>query len=127
MDATQAKELGLDNNAFHLATAIDMDGHCEPASRVVRDGHHKGTMFSWFENKWTALDLENREYLGQCEKLAVVTLCDCDCDDADRGLNQAAWGIDFEVEGGEWVIDAEELDDLREIYGEQLVLIWEQV
>ena len=127
MNATQAKELGLDNNSFALATAVDQDGHCEPASRVVRDGHHSGTMFSWFDGEWHVLDLENREYIGKFHRLAVVTIePDGDEFQADRGLNQTAIGFDMEVDGGEWIVDADELDNLRETYGEQLTVCWEQ-
>lgn len=74
MNKSEALELGMTNTAFHLATAIDADGHCEPASRIVRDGSHKGTMFSWIDGDWVVVDLENRKYLGTVKRLAVVTL-----------------------------------------------------
>lgn len=132
MTTEQATAAGLDNNAFSLATAVDADGHCEPASRVVCDGHHKGTIFSWFDGEWIVTDIENREYRGHFDRLAVVSL-DYDSDDlpevddadaADYGLNQAMLGCDLDC--GEWVVDAEDLDDLRETYGESLIVLWEQ-
>lgn len=127
MNAKEALELGLTNTAFHLATAIDADGHCEPASRIVRDGSHKGTMFSWINGDWIVVDLENRKYLGTVKRLAVVTLdASDDQDRADNGLNQKSLGCDLDTEGGEWVVDADELDNLRESYGDELIVLWEQ-
>lgn len=111
----------LNNNAFVLAKLIGQDRHCEPASMVCRDGHHKGTMFSWFEGEWIVTDLENREFRGVVDRLAVVTL---DNADPDYGLNQAALGIDLEC--GEWVIDAEDLIGLQCTYGDSLVVKWVQ-
>ena len=127
MSPDQAKELGLENNAFHLATAIDADSHCEPASRVVRDGHHKGTIFSRCEGKWYATDLEGKKFLGSCERLAVVTLDGTGYEDsADHGLNQIALGVDLECPGGEWIVDADDLVSLSDTYGDELVVKWEQ-
>lgn len=117
----------LDNNAFALDRATRDFGHCAPASMICRDGHHKGTLFTWLPDlkRWSVVDLENRDFLGFHDSLAVVTLLGDEAD-ADCGLNQAALGFDFEVQGGEWVIDAEDLEDLREVYGDSLNVIWEQ-
>lgn len=49
-----------------------------------------------------------------------------DQDAADRGLHLTSVACDLEVPGGEWVVDAEDLDALREGYGDDLVVLWEQ-
>ena len=120
----------LCNNSFSLASAIGSDSHCEPASRIVRDGSHFGTMFSWVQEKWVVVDLENRNFIGTFDRLAVVSLAsDEERDeelDADSGLNQAALGCDLDCPQGEWVVDADDLSDLRETYGDALVVLWEQ-
>ena len=117
----------LTNNARHLATAIENDRHCEPASRIVRDGQHDGTLFTWLGREWVVYDLDNHQLCCRCDRLAVVSLHSDDSDDADNGLNQAAIGFDMEAQPhGEWVIDAEDIDSLREGYGDKLVVLWEQ-
>ena len=126
MTESQAKKLGLVNNSLSLATAIGSDRHCEPASRIVCDGAHFGTMFSWHRDRWIAVDIENRNFIGTFERLAVVSLASDIELDADNGLNQEALGCDLECPHGEWVVDAEALSDLRETYGEALVVLWEQ-
>jgi len=127
MNAAEAKAAGLENNAFSLATAIGSEGHCEPASRICRDGHHLGTMFSWDGREWIVVDLENKKFLGTYDRLAVVTLNpDDDESQADRGLNQSSLGCDLECPSGEWVIDADEIEQLQEIYGDNLIVLWEQ-
>lgn len=112
----------LKNNAFALNRAIESERHCQPGAMVCRDGHHKGTIFAWHENKWHVTDIENREYLGGYLRLAVVTLAG----DADpeNGLNQHSLGIDLEC--SEWIIDADELEGLQEAYGDDLEVVWEQ-
>ena len=114
------------NNSFSLRTAISNDRHCEPASRIVRDGSHFGTMFSWVQEKWVVVDLENRNFIGTFDRLAVVSLASDEELDADSGLNQAALGCDLDCPQGEWVVDADDLSDLRETYGDALVVLWEQ-
>lgn len=113
----------LINNAASLAEALDCDRHCQPASRIVRDGWHSGTLFTWVDDLWVVYDLENRACLGEHDRLAVVSL-EVPEADADAGLNQCCLGCDLEC--GEWVIDAEDLPDLRETYGAALVVLWEQ-
>lgn len=118
----------LTNNAHHLATAIEVGRHCEPASRIVRDGNHDGTLFTWTGREWIVFDLDGNDFRCRCDRIAVVTLRPGDPDAADRGLHQAAIGWDMEVQPeGEWVIDAEDLDSLRKTYGDELVVRWEQV
>ena len=118
------------NNSFSLRTAISNDPHCEPASRIVRDGAHLGTMFSWLNGHWIAVDLENRNFIGTFDRLAVLSLAsDEERDeelDADSGLNQVALGCDLDCSRGEWVVDADDLSDLRETYGDTLIVLWEQ-
>ena len=119
----------LTNNAAALAAAIDAGRHCEPASRIVRDGHHAGTLFTWVDNRrWVVCDLENpaRMY-GWHDRLAVVTVTQqCRGEDvADNGLNQCCLACDLEA--GEWVVNADnDLPDLRQTYGEVLEVLWEQ-
>lgn len=113
----------LKNNAFALNRAMESGGHCAPASAICRDGSHDGTLFTWLGTEWAATDLENRKFLGFFARLAVVTLNDADADD---GLNQIALGCDFEVQNCEWVVDALELEGLRECYGDALEILWEQ-
>ena len=127
MSIETAKELGLKNVAFHLATAIGAEGHGEPAARLVRDGHHSGTLFCWDGDEWVVTDIENRRYVGTYKKLAVVELIPVeggDGNDADNGLNQTQLGCDLDC--GEYVVDADDMDHLRDIYGENLVVLWEQ-
>ena len=114
----------LKGNAFVLDRAVREYSRLAPASAICRDGHHKGTLFTWLGEQWSVVDLENREFHGFHDRLAVVTIGE-DVD-ADDGLNQAALGIDLEVPGGEWVVDADDLEELRETYGDTLEVVWEQ-
>jgi hypothetical protein len=117
----------LQHNSFALASAIGQEGHCAPAARTVRDGHHRGALFAWDGREWTVVDLENREWTGRYKRLAVVTLHPIDdYEQADDGLNQAALGIDLETPGGEWVIDADDLGELQITYGNGLTVLWIQ-
>jgi len=117
----------LTNNAAALYAATQSDRHCEPATVLVRDGHHDGTLLTWVRNRWVVYSLDGRESLGEIDRLAVVTLDrNADPDAADNGLNQTQIACDLEVLGGEWIVDADELDSLRDTYGETLVLLWEQ-
>ncbi len=111
----------LKNNAFTLNRVIENTGH-DLASTIVRDGHHKGTLFTWLETRWCVVDLEGSELRGFFDRIAVVTLAGEA--DAANGLNQTQIGCDMEC--GEWVVDAEALDSLKETYGELLSVIWEQ-
>lgn len=116
----------LTNNAAALATAIDGGRHCEPASRIVRDAHHAGTLFTWVDRCWVVYDLENRRCLGRHDRLAVVTVTQQQAGDdvADAGLNQCCLACDLEA--GEWVVDAGDLPELRQTYGDVLTVLWEQ-
>lgn len=120
----------LTNNAFALdrATREREFGHCSPASMICRDGHHRGTLFTWLPDmeKWAAVDLEGRKFLGFHDRLAVVTLASDDEFAADNGLNQAALGCDFDCAHGEWIIDLEDRPRLEELYGDSLEVLWEQ-
>jgi hypothetical protein len=117
----------LTNNAAALHAATQCDRHCAPATVLVRDGGHKGTILTRVENRWVVYCLENREARGEFDRLAVVTLADeAAYDAADNGLNQSSVACDLEVPGGEWVVDADDLDALREGYGGDLVVLWEQ-
>lgn len=112
---------GLKNNAFTLNQAIENSGHCEPGTAWVLDGHHKGTLFTWVGSQWCVVDLENRK-LDFVSRIAVVTL-EGDAD-PDSGLNQDMIGVDLEC--GEWVVDRDDLKGLKETYGDDLVILWEQ-
>lgn len=118
----------LTNNANALASAVDGGRHCEPASRIVRDGSHKGTLFTWIDQYtgWVLYDLENSEPLGRRGRLAVVTLTQQRAgeDAADAGLNQSCLACDLEA--GEWVVDADDLPALRQTYGDALEVLWGQ-
>ena len=121
----------LKNNSLGLDSAIGREAHCAPASVVVRDGHHLGTLFSWTGDGWIVVDLENRNYVGDHSRLAVVSLVASAEDSlgfiaADRGLNQCCLACDFEVPGGEWVVDASDLDSLRDTYKDNLEVLWAQ-
>lgn len=114
----------LTGNARALAIATEYDCQFGPASRIVRDGHHCGTLFTWVERRlWVVYDLENSRCLGEHDRLAVVTVNE---DEADRGLNQCCLACDLDVTGGEWVVDADELHELRRVYGDTLTVLWEQ-
>lgn len=129
-DSTMTSTTKLDNNAFALNRAMREFGHCEPASAICRDGHHSGTLFTWLPDSscWVVFDIENRQHRGIFDRLAVVSLEPSDEPDrADDGLNQAALGMDMESQpAGEWIVDADDLDSLRESYGDELTVIWEQ-
>lgn len=116
----------LTNNAATLATAIDGGRHGEPASRIVRDGQHAGTLFTWVDRCWIVHDLENRRCLGRHDRLAVVTVTQQQAgeDVADAGLNQCCLACDLEA--GEWVVDADDLPELRQTYGGIMDVLWEQ-
>ena len=117
----------LDNNALGLARAMDDEGHCRPGSVIVRDGSHSGTLFTWAEGRWIVYDLENGQPRGERDRIAVVSIePDGDQDQAERGLNQLCLACDLETPRGEWVVDAEDLPELREQYGANLVVLWEQ-
>ena len=117
----------LDNNALGLARAMDDEGHCRPGSVIVRDGSHSGTLFTWIEGRWIVYDLENGQPRGERDRIAVVSIePDGDQDQAERGLNQLCLACDLETPRGEWVVDAEDLPELREQYGANLVVLWEQ-
>lgn len=116
----------LTNNAAALAASIDGGRHCEPASRIVRDGAHAGALLTWVDRCWVVYDLENRQCLGRHDRLAVVTVTQQQAgeDVADNGLNQCCLACDLEA--GEWVVDAENLPELRQTYGDILEVLWEQ-
>ena len=117
----------LKNNAFALAEAIGRESHCTPASVIVRDGHHRGVLFAWTGEVWIVVDLENRQWIGEYERLAVVTLHNEA--DPDNGLNQVCLACDLETPNGEWVLDAEALAEIRhnETYNDDdLESLWEQ-
>ena len=118
----------LTNNAGGLATAIESGRHCQPVSRIVLDGSHKGTLFTWVDQYtgWIVYDIENRDCLGRHDRLAVVTVTQQQAgeDVADNGLNQCCLACD--LEGGEWVVDADDLPELRRTYGDVLTVLWEQ-
>lgn len=129
-------------NAKNLRDAIDNAGTGVDTA-YVRDGHHQGTLFVWDGLDWAVLDIEGRaDTVQRVARLAVVTLHDNRPEEivledgvrymqhrdeyADLGLNQAGIAFDFECGTGEWVIDADDLDGLREVYGDDLEVIWEQ-
>lgn len=114
-------------NGEHLASALTEGGDClKPLARVVCDGHHNGTLFVWRGDEWIVVDLEGGTLERPCDRLAVVTL-DADAERTpDDGLNQRCLGCDLDVPTGEWVVAAESLDGLREDYGEELIVLWEQ-
>lgn len=116
----------LTNIAAALAAAIDGGRHCEPASRIVLDGQHAGTLFTWVDRFWIVYDLENRESFGRHDRLAVVTVTQQQAgeDVADAGLNQCCLACDLEA--GEWVVDADDLPELRQTYGDTMEVLWEQ-
>ncbi len=117
----------LTNNSAALHSAFKSDRHCSPATVLVGDGHHKGTLLTWVGDRWVVYCLEGRESLGEFDRLAVVTLAaTADHDAAEHGLNQSQVACDLEVPGGEWVVDAGDLDELREGYGTDLIVLWEQ-
>lgn len=122
------KTESLTNNAAALATAIESGQHCHPASRIVRDGSHKGTLFTWVDHYtgWVVYDIENSEPLGRHDRLVVVTVTQQQAGDdvADNGLNQCCLACDLEA--GEWVVDADDLPELRQTYGDVLTILWEQ-
>jgi hypothetical protein len=117
----------LTNNAAALQGASDTDRHCSPATVLVRDGYHDGTLLTWVRDRWVVYSLDDREARGEIDRLAVVTLnAKADHDAADNGLNQTQVACDMEVAGGEWVVDADELDSIRDTYGDTLIVLWEQ-
>ncbi len=91
-----------------------------PESIVIRDGNHRGTLFAWTGREWYVADIENREFRGIYSRLAVVKLNA----DPDDGLNNYALGYDLDA--GEWVIDALDIDSLGKIYGNHLTVLWSQ-
>ncbi len=126
MTTTEAKEKGLKDNGYALATTIGSEGHCRPAACVVRDGDHKGTLFAWDGHEWVVVDLEEQECKGTFTRLAVVTLRDESMDDGDMTMSPFALASDYECPGCEWVVDADYLDRMREEFGDSLVVCWEQ-
>jgi hypothetical protein len=117
----------LENNAAALYAATQCDRHCAPATVLVRDGGHRGTILTWVGDKWVVYCLGNHESRGEIDRLAVVTLSDEAGDEAaDHGINQSSVACDLEVPGGEWVVDADDLDAIREGYGDYLIVLWEQ-
>lgn len=117
----------LNHNSYVLARAMEQDDHCRPGSVIVRDGSHSGTLFTWVGDSWIVYDLEGCNSLGRIDSIAVVTLEPDGTDDqAERGLNQTCIACDLEVKHGEWVVDAEDLPGLRDAYGDDLVVLWEQ-
>ena len=117
----------LENTAAALSAATHSDRHCAPATVLVRDGHHDGTMLTWVRNRWVVYSLDDRESRDEIDRVAVVTLAEsADQDAADRGLHLTSVACDLEVPGGEWVVDADDLDALRDGYGDDLVVLWEQ-
>jgi hypothetical protein len=117
----------LTNNAAALYAATQSDRHCAPATVLVRDGGHKGTILTWVGDRWVVYSLDDREARDETDRLAVVTLAgSADQDAADKGLHLTSVACDLEVRGGEWVVDADDLDALREGYGGDLIVLWEQ-
>jgi len=71
----------LKNNAYVLVQALDQTSYA-----VVRDGHHRGTLFAWTGEVWLVCDLEDmRSTRREAKRIAVVTLHNEA--DADSGLN----------------------------------------
>ena len=108
----------LKNNAYVLVQALDQTSYA-----VVRDGHHRGTLFAWTGEVWLVCDLEDmRSTRREAKRIAVVTLHNEA--DADSGLNQACLGCDLEA--GEWVLDADDIAEMRVAYEDDLESLWEQ-
>ena len=114
----------LTNNAAALYAATQSDRHCAPATVLVRDGNHAGTLLTWVRDRWVVYSLDDRDSREEIDRLAVVTL-DATAN-PDAGMNQSTVACDMEVPGGEWVVDADDLDALREDYGGDLIVLWEQ-
>jgi hypothetical protein len=114
----------LTNNAAALYAATQSDRHCAPATVLVRDGNHDGTLLTWVRNRWVVYSLDDRESRDEIDRIAVVTLSATA--DPDAGMNQSTVACDLEVMGGEWVVDTDDLNALREGYGEDLIVLWEQ-
>jgi hypothetical protein len=114
----------LTNNAAALYAATQSDRHCAPTTVLVRDGNHEGTLLTRVRDRWVVYSLDDRESREEIDRLAVVTLAAIA--DPEAGLNQSTIACDLEVSGGEWVVDADDLDALREGYGEDLIVLWEQ-
>lgn len=115
------------SNAANLISAIEEARSSEwPVSRVVRDQYGPGTILTFFDGRWIATPLDwAAAPIKKAARLAVVAHTHPE-DSADNGLNQSALAMDMEIEGGEWIVDADDLDDLRGGYGEALEVIWEQ-
>lgn len=111
------------SNARSLITAMTAPDDGTIPCRLITDGHHNGTLFAWTGGGWVVTDLEREKCLGSFGRLAVVSLDTMEAD-ADAGLNQTAIGFDMDV--GEWVVNADDLDDLQDTYGAALVVLWEQ-
>lgn len=117
----------ITGNAYALSQAMEQEDHCRPGSVIVRDGSHSGTLFTWVGDSWIVYDLENHDCRGEYGRIAVVTLEPDGTDDQpERGLNQVCLACDLEVKHGEWAVDADDLQGLREAYGDDLVVLWEQ-
>ena len=112
----------MNRNALALATAIDAGSNGQPVCRHVGDDAQGGTFFTFYEGRWFATDLEDMVYLGSFERLAVVRLGEEA--NPSHGLG-GALGYDFAGDA-EWVVDAEKLPELRNLYRQQLVIVWEQ-
>lgn len=113
------------SNARALVEAIVAPDDGTIPCRLITDGHHRGTLFAWLGDEWAVTDLENRQCLGTFGRLAVVSVDMDDAEAAETGLNQTAIGFDFDG-AGEWIVDADDLDGLRDTYGAALVVLWEQ-
>lgn len=110
----------LTNNAHSLNEVLQG----QKGFTRVRDGHHAGTCFSWIDDcEWLVSDLENSTCYT-VDRIAVVSLLNSA--DADDGLNQSCLACDLEVPGGEWVVEADSLEDLQQGYGDDLEVIWTQ-
>lgn len=116
----------LTNNAAELASAIEDCRRCEPASRIVGDGWHAGTLFTYVDDRhWIVCDLQQLTS-EKIDRLAVATV-----KQQQRGEDAAEWGLNqcclaCDLETGEWVVDADDLPELRQIYGDVLEVLWEQ-
>lgn len=111
-----------------LASAVESSRPGEPITRLIRDAHYSGILFTWLDDQWYVLDFDSMDCAGVFKRLSVVTLESADPDAAcgSGGLNEFAIGCDIDMRSGEWVVDAADLADLRDGYGDELIVLWEQ-
>lgn len=88
----------------------------------VSIGDANGGLYAvWHDgNRWFSFDIDSVRLLSAYGVALVTIESGCDADD---GLNQAALAMDLD-DAGQWLVDLADLDDLTEIYGDKITVLW---